>query len=262
MQTSAILFWTIAGSLITLGVFQYFIYKIIRLHKFKIAEQEFNSNLLFIENEKQLLETKIYVQEEIMEYLSKEIHDNINQILTLAKLNIDSFINDNHDFVKTNLSVSQEYISNAIIELGNLSKSLSADFVLECGLLRSIEMEVERVSKINDVSIIFRAHEEILNPSILSQIAIYRVFQESIKNALTHGKSTEIIITASYIEKSFTLRIQDNGKGFNISDINKSTQPFHHGLENMKKRIKAVNGKIKIESEINNGTIITITTSN
>ena len=75
-----------------------------------------------------VLNSKIEIQESTFNFISKEVHDNIGLQLTLAKRGLMNLSNDN-SIANSDLHLVYELISNVIVDLGNLSRSLSAEFI-------------------------------------------------------------------------------------------------------------------------------------
>ena len=257
---SVVLIWTIIGSLATIIFFIFFINYIIILYNKKNIEFNTLIQLRNLEKEKELLKTRVEVQEETIQKISKELHDNVNQILTLAKLNLNNIsaqIIDN-----TKLILSRDLITNAINELSNLSNSLSSQMVKDIGLVRTIEIESARIMTINKTRIILENSLQISNISEDDQLTLYRIFQEATRNAILHGNAKNIIITLyKSADYDFIFEIQDDGNGFetneNKIDI-ESKKTNSQGLNNMRRRTSMINGEFHLQSTINHGTKITI----
>lgn len=86
-------------------------------------------------------------------------------------------------------------------------------------------------------------------------LQLFRICQEAVTNACKHSAS-QLMVSASSDEKHFTIRISDNGKGFDLNTEN----PGHYGLQNMKQRAEESNLQFSIESIHGQGTSILITT--
>ena len=257
---SVVLIWTILGSLATIIFFIFFINYIIILYNKKNIEFNTLIQLRNLEKEKELLKTRVEVQEETIQKISKELHDNVNQILTLAKLNlnnINSQIIDN-----TKLTLSRDLITNAINELSNLSNSLSSQMVKDIGLVRTIEIESARIMTINKTKIILENSLQISNISEDDQLTLYRIFQEATRNAILHGNAKNILITLyKSVDYEFIFEIQDDGKGFETGKNNasvESNKTNSQGLNNMRRRTSMINGEFYLESTINHGTKIIV----
>lgn len=259
-KISEVLFWTILSSLLTILPFILFINYIITLYNKKNIEFNTQLQLRILEEEKEILKTRIDVHEETIQKISKELHDNVNQILTLAKLNL----NDLNPFEinSEKINISKDLITNAINELSSLSNSLSSQLVKDLGLIRSIELECERIMKIKNIILIIENDISDTDIDTENQLILYRIFQESTRNSIIHGKATRINIKLyknDFFE--FIFEISDNGTGFNINDLeltaNKSTIS-HQGLKNMQRRASIINADFLIDSAVDAGTKITI----
>jgi two-component system, NarL family, sensor kinase len=244
--------WIISCTILILFIFSIFIFYVIRLYNSRQIEFSKNLKLSQIENEKKILSTRIEVYEETIQNISREIHDNVNQLLTLAKLNLNTIGLNSTDEMKINNA--KDLITTAIGELTNISRSLSAEILNEIGLLRSIEIESERLNSVNlvDIETDLACDIPLLNPDL--QLIIYRIFQESIRNSITHGKATRIKIAIYFANDNLFVSIKDNGKGFDYSKFFESENFVHQGLKNMKKRIELANGEMTIFSELDLGT--------
>ena len=82
----------------------------------------------------------------------------------------------------------------------------------------------------------------------------YRIAQEAVANALKHSHASQIVITLKETSKKMTIRIQDDGRGFSPAE-----QANAMGLQGMKFRAGAINGNLKIDSQLNRGTRVTCT---
>ena len=97
---------------------------------------------------------------------------------------------------------------------------------------------------------IFRCHQERLNLESQVGLALFRIAQEGIHNAICHGKAQHITIDLEAGNGSLTLKIHDNGCGFVIED----NRPSGMGLRIMRYRASSVGGSLTIHSQINAGT--------
>ena len=259
-KSSEILIWTIVGSLATILSFIAFINHIISLYNKKSIEFNHQLQLRNFEKEKEILKTRIDVQEETIQKISKELHDNVNQILTLAKLNLNNVSGSIIDIEK--LTLSRDLITNAINELSNLSNSLSSQMVKDLGLVRTLEIESSRIKTINNTQIIIENALEHNNINEEDQIILYRIFQEATRNSVVHGRAKNILIKIfQSSDYDLIFEIQDDGTGFNVNEKNATDQSKKinsQGLKNMQRRASILNGEFVIESSFNHGTKITI----
>ena len=100
-----------------------------------------------------LLQTQLEIQEQTLKNISQEIHDNIGQALSLAKLNLNTMPPTNDEALQQKILNSKELVSKAITDLRDLSRSLDTDYVQEMGLQRAIEYELEMIKKTGTIEI-------------------------------------------------------------------------------------------------------------
>jgi signal transduction histidine kinase len=259
-KSSEILIWTIIGSLAIILSFIVFINYIILLYNKKSIEFNQQLQIRNFEKETEVLKTRIDVQEETIQKISKELHDNVNQMLTLAKLNLNN-INDSTIY-NEKLVISRDLITDAINELSNLSSSLSSQMIKDLGLIRTIEIESTRITTINNTKITIDSNLNHNNISEEYQLILYRVFQEATRNSIVHGKAKNISIKIfQTLEYEFIFEIQDDGTGFNIYENkskDQSQKTNSQGIKNMQRRASILNGEFILESTLNYGTKVAI----
>lgn len=254
MKTSEIAIILIVGTL-TLMVFVVFIILIVIEYR-KRQLRHFTEKLeLKHRYENEVLQTQLEVQEQSFKYVSEEIHDNIAQTLSLAKIKLYKTAGKTTDEVlKSGIETSTELLGTALNDLRNLSHILNGGLVSKLTLVESLEKELNYVSDVNDMDARLTISGDVyeLNPE--KKLMIFRIVQEAINNALKHGSATDINISLAYQPGLLRILIEDNGKGF---DTSKTNDNKGLGLHNMNVRAKLL-GTIDIASQQNKGTTITL----
>lgn len=215
---------------------------------------------LKLDHEKNLLKTRLEIQEHTFQNISREIHDNIGLSLTLAKLNLNVLDLEKTGESKELISSSIDLISQSINDLSDISKSLNSDGIAQQGLLKALELEMERIKKINK----FRTHFKVLgNPVFFDsqkELVLYRIAQEALNNVIKHSSAQDIFMTVCFSSTTIRLSVQDNGKGFlYCNDKGDSQRERKAGLTNMKLRAALINGDMDVDTEIGKGTVISVT---
>jgi signal transduction histidine kinase len=253
-ETTELILFIIATTTLIL-IMGGFILTILLLYRKKQLKNEKELQNLKNEFEKDLLQAQLEIQEQTFQEISREIHDNINLTLTLAKLKL----NTTHEN-KRELDYSIQLIGNAISELTDLSRSMNSDIIKECGLLSALSIEVERIKRINQL------HVELLvsgNPAFLDaqkELFIFRIVQEAINNILKHSKAKNVSIKLDYSMSQLKIEIHDDGIGLNKEPMFREKGRFPSaGFRNMKKRIELMNGDFRVQSGVNKGTHIVLT---
>lgn len=206
-----------------------------------------------------LLQAQLEIQEQTLQNISQEIHDNIGQVLSLAKLNLGTMDIEQPVMLQQKIDDSKNLIGKAIQDLRDLSKSLNTDYVSNMGLLQAIEYELEMIRKSD-------AYETALQISGLpfkvesqKELIIFRIIQEIINNILKHAKANKILVQAIYGPTAITITITDNGMGFDLTPLNLAENgQFGLGLRNMHKRAQLIGAGFTITSTIGSGTTASI----
>jgi signal transduction histidine kinase len=92
-----------------------------------------------------------------------------------------------------------------------------------------------------------------------TEINLYRLVQEGINNVRKHADATHVDVKPVKIFPHIVLRIQDNGKGFDVAERRRNTNPEKRmGLRSMEERVNLLRGQMSIQSKLTKGTRIFI----
>ena len=198
------------------------------------------------------METKLKTSENTFQNISREIHDNIGQKLTLAKLHLNAILFSNHE-ISDSVQDVVGLISESLNDLRDISRSLSSEVIMNSGLIKALEHEVSLISKTSHFQIALQilGDPEYLNAE--KELVIFRIIQEALTNVIKHADASSVIIELSYGNTSLTVTMQDDGKGFDAEHAEQS-----NGLNNMKNRTDFLQGNFYIDSKPGQGTKITI----
>ncbi len=89
------------------------------------------------------------------------------------------------------------------------------------------------------------------------EIAVYRVVQQAVTNALQHAQADSLDIQLIWSGEELAVRVADDGVGFDLQALEITPRPGHFGLVTLRDRIEGLDGSLKIESESSKGTEIT-----
>lgn len=200
-----------------------------------------------------LLRTQLEIQEQTFKTISQEIHDNIGQMLSLAKLNLNTVDLEQKEKALNKLSDAKELVSKAIHDLRDLSKTLNADTIAAVGFVRAVEQELNMIQKAGAIQtkLDVQGQPQRLEPQ--KELILFRIVQEALHNVLKHAKASNIIVTAQYNNLLLLLQISDNGCGFESANDH-----FGSGLRNIQSRARLIGGELQIRSTKNHGTQIQI----
>ncbi len=229
---------------------------VISIIKYRNKHKEFveRENTIKIELVKTILEAK----EQTMEDLSEKIHIDIQQSLSLVKLNLSKLLIHPDNIEAHKIKEIKELIIHTIKEVKGISKDLDPKYITGHTLEENIVRQLKRVEENAGLDTVFNTSEEEINISHEKQTFIYRIIQEAINNILAHTKATQIKIELINDSNEFIISISDNGQGFNTELLQEKKKKTGIGLLNMKHRTKLIKGVFMIESNLNIGTTITL----
>jgi two-component system, NarL family, sensor kinase len=233
----------------------------LKKREFSLLHKQKQDEKLNLQNEFQqtLLRTQLEIQEQTLKNISWEIHDNIGQILSLAKLNLG--IVDMNDSVTAHEKIddSKNLISKAIQDLRDVAKSLNTDHIITLGLAKSTEHELEIIKKTGWFETIFETNGEIYKLEPQKELILFRIVQESFNNIIKHAKADIIVVKINYEPDCFSLKIHDNGRGFDVNDVNTNNADSPGlGIKNMWDRAQIIGAQLTITSSAGEGTTVDI----
>ena len=217
----------------------------------KKLEQELLQNEL--ERQKAINQATVDTQEQERSEIGKELHDNVNQVLTTTKLYLDLALS-NSELKDDLISKSTKNIISVINEIRQLSRSLMDPSIGDLGLIDSINDLIENINLTRKLHVNLTADKHI--EALLTnnhRLTVFRIIQEALNNAIKHAKASVVNITISKNKDLATVIIDDNGIGFDPELVKKGA-----GLKNIQNRIYLINGTHHISSKQDKGCKITI----
>lgn len=213
---------------------------------------------IMVHLQNQLMEEKLHRQQEVLratieaaekerEEIGRELHDNVTQILTTARLCLSCI--DHSNPARQMIDRSSSTINSAIEEIRNLSRAMIQSFHSEIGMKLSIENLLESINLPNKFQLslsYYLPDEQLLDDKL--KMTLFRIIQEQINNIIKHAEATEISILLRQCEDSIDLSISDNGKGFNVFEKRKGI-----GITNIINRADLFSGQVHIDSSLGNG---------
>ncbi|MCS3794955.1 PAS domain-containing protein [Niastella sp. OAS944] len=199
-----------------------------------------------LEQQKEINRLMIKTQENERNELGRELHDNINQILAAVKLQLE-FSLENYDEEKCTVEKCKNNIEEVIREIRNLSHRLVLPRFAETSLIAEIQKTIDNIAQQQPVYL--NAHG--LNEALLTdniKETIYRIIQEQLANIIRHARSKKAVIKLYNTDTSLFLSIEDDGVGFNTSQLRKGV-----GITNILNRVEIYNGSACISSSPGKG---------
>ena len=197
--------------------------------------------------EKEIAETQIEIREQTLRNISWELHDNIGQLLTLAKIQLQIATPEN-------IKEVSDTIGKGLEEVRALSKLINPDVVKNIKLYEAVQLEIDRFNRLNFIKSDLKVEGNTKKLDPKSEIILFRILQEFFSNTIKHSKATKLDVNLKYLDTQLEIIAKDNGVGYNTSiDSNNGI-----GLNNIQNRAKLINAEIELSSVLEKGTTLKI----
>ncbi|MEN2399417.1 ATP-binding protein [Flavobacterium sp. MC2016-06] len=191
----------------------------------------------------ELIKTRIEIKDQTLSEISKELHDNIGQIVSVGIMQLNMYIQSKKAVGTNELNDLKNVLAKSLDEIRILSRIINKDNLLQTNFIEAIKQDLERIKKVKHIQYNYNFTGEIPNITEEHDLFIYRIFQEALHNSLKHSHSDLYEVKITTTDALFTLSMKDFGIGY---DTKKSSSGS--GLNNMKLRAKLIGAKLIIES--------------
>lgn len=189
--------------------------------------------------------------------LARELHDSVSQTIygiSLGARAAQKIQNTGEGDLDQPLNYIVALSETALAEIRALIFEMKPESLNEEGLKAAINKHAEVLRHRHNQHVTLKLPEMEPATTIEVKYAFYRVMQESTHNIIKHAFARNILIDLQDAAGSLTMLIRDDGRGFDPS----IKLPGHHGLGNMRERVKALGGSFEIDSAPGQGTCLTV----
>jgi signal transduction histidine kinase len=197
----------------------------------------------------------IEAQEDERRRISRELHDQIGQILTAIKMNLHTLQQETSCCVKDNIDAVDE----ALRLVRDLSVDLRPPVLDDFGLVTALCWYVDRYTKRTglEVDVVIQLPDQNQRFSRDLETACFRIAQEALTNIVRHAQASRVLLQLVKDGNVLLLSIKDDGMGFDLESLRKrAPRAATLGLISMQERAHAAGGTIEIDSVISKGTEI------
>ncbi|MCD0465770.1 ATP-binding protein [Flavobacterium sp. ENC] len=211
-------------------------------------------------NQQKIISSRIVEnQENEQNRIAKEIHDGIGQMLTGLKFSLESINLEDKEKSAQKIEYLKKLSLDIIKGVRTATFNLMPPELSDHGIVSSLSKLTQELSKLTGKEILFYNKTDFSQRlDSLIEINIYRLTQEAINNAIKYAESSHIIVQLSHSQTLLSIIVDDNGKGFDITAVDKKrNSESGMGLLFMKERVQYINGRVFIKSIPGEGTRIT-----
>ncbi|MGZ0709199.1 histidine kinase [Coraliomargarita sp. W4R53] len=208
------------------------------------------------EQSQQLSHRILLAQEEERREISRELHDQVAQILAgvnvrLAALREIGVLGRQN--LERSLVQTQQMIEESVDTVHRFALRLRPTMLDDLGLIPSLRSFIKELPRSEKLEINFTGVNEVEAMDNVRRTVFFRVAQEALRNVVQHADATSATVELTEIPGGIRLIVQDDGKAFQV-ESSKNYQRL--GLIGMKERVGIVGGKFSIESTPDQGTIV------
>lgn len=198
------------------------------------------------------------VREEERTRISREIHDELGQLLTALQIDVSLLgakLNKNQDTLKEQARSMSNSIETAVETVQRIARDLRPGLLDELGLVAAIEWETEKFGERTGTEC--KVHLDLEDDGLDRNLSTnaFRIFQEALTNVARHAGASELKIGLKEVKNELILQIVDNGRGIPEEKI---SDPHSFGLIGVQERARFLGGKVDISGVRNGGTTVIV----
>jgi two-component system sensor kinase len=199
------------------------------------------------------------VREEERTGIARELHDELGQLLTALKMDVNwlsSHAGTHHDTtIATKLDGMRSLVDTTVSAVQRISSELRPGLLDDLGLVAALEWLAREFKARSGIPCVLDMDDN-LELGDLQSTALFRICQESLTNVARHSGATLVTITLLANEAGIVLSVRDNGKGMSLEQ---SVLPNSFGLIGMRERARAIGGELEVVGKPGHGTSIEVT---
>jgi two-component system sensor histidine kinase UhpB len=220
----------------------------------KLAEDELRRSRQRLRELSAFLQT---VREEERTKISRDIHDQLGQVLTALKMDI-AWVNsklgvDPSAPLAKKTTVMAGIVDRAIETVRNIVTDLRPSLLDDLGLVAAIEWQVQEFGERTGIECHLHASDDDLTLESTRSIAIFRILQECLTNVAKHAGASRVDVSLKKRGELLMLEVRDNGRGFEPANLRKKSS---FGVLGMKERALGLGGQVRIRNMKGGGTTV------
>jgi two-component system, NarL family, sensor kinase len=223
----------------TLFILLLAVFVIALVYKYKKRQQRY---------EEDLLTARLEMQEQTLQHIARELHDNIGARLTRSKLTLATLAYHQPDVCKSNVDGCIEELTTVMNDLRGLGQSLDGDYIAANGLPAALQQELLRTQK-SGIQASLQISSDIPAMSDAAELLIFRIVQEAVQNVLKHARATSVKVAVACSKTTLTITITDDGCGIAPAPAKGM------GIINMKRRAAIIGGQFSLQPAPGGGTM-------
>ena len=209
-----------------------------------------------------LLQKLISAQEEERRRIARELHDEATQSLAALAMSLDDMaetLPDGRKKIKERLSVLKEQVVRTFSGVRDLALELRPSALDDIGLSAAIDWCARGYLERKGIEVVVETIGEPLRLPQHTETMLFRIAQEALVNIVRHAEATRVAVVLTYTPASVVIRIEDDGKGFDVEDaFTQGRLQQNLGIHGMRERANLLGGDLTLRSSPGQGTVLTV----
>lgn len=244
---------TMAMLILAIGIFFFFV-----TYQKRLLAKELEVNQIITNQQKELLRTTIFAQENERKRFAEDLHDEIGAMLSAVKLNLSRLEKKSEEpSARTIATDTKNHVDEVIFHIRRITRALLPPSLERFGLGQAIGELIHWIEKTGTTNIVFHEGGEIRRFDIRNEMTVFRIVQELLNNSLKYSGASRIDIRLKYTRQNLLVMVSDNGRGFDVAEA----RGRGLGLQNLEGRASVIKAMIKIKSQVGRGTSVILITS-
>lgn len=205
---------------------------------------------------RRLSQQLVRTQEEERRSLSRDLHDQVGQVLTALRMslgNLENALQKNADSVSNELNLAKRLAEQALRSTRKLAMDLRPTMLDDLGLEAALQWYARQHAKVYGVPVSVEVQTRVDHLSEAQRVCVYRIVQEALNNSAKYSGADNVNVVLTSSPNSVSVRISDDGRGFDPA----GTAGKGMGLLGMRERVAELGGTLTIDSVPSGGTRIT-----
>src|SRR5258708_5827242 len=203
----------------------------------------------------------LHVQEKERKRISRELHDEVGQALTVLNTNLGMLQRNgamDSALLKKKIANTQMLLAQTMKTVHRFARELRPAMLDELGLLPALRSCLKNFAERTGLHVRFAASPEAEHLNDDQKNVVYRVAQESLTNVAKHARASRVTVSLRKLSRSLQLEIKDNGKAFEVDRCFSGKGGKRLGLLGMRERVRLVNGRFAVKSRPGKGTVVRV----
>ena len=226
------------------------------------ALQRRNAQLAALTSDLRNLSSQLlHVQEEERKHISRELHDEVGQALTVLNTNLGMLQRNgtvDSALLKKKIAATQMLLAQTMETVHRFARKLRPAMLDELGLLPALRSYLKNFAERTGLHVRFVASPEAEHLNNDQKTVVYRVAQESLTNVVKHAHASHVTLSLRKLSHGLQVEIKDNGKAFEVDQQFSGRARKRLGLLGMRERVRLVNGRFAVKSRPGKGTVVRV----